>query len=211
MTDGPKSAKGSDALGQFASRTLEWKAHDTGELLMLTSFRTYDDDRGVIVFEQAFPRDVLAHDAFSGLSAQTVFPGFFRNGSETLDCFSYHGVFPAMKTCTLGTYAESHQGGAPLTIYDSTNETLPMTVLSPLNFPKAHHMVSSADFFGSGVKATVKLIPSGWTQLFVLSAGTGKRPTARPSQAIPGATLSLERPRPGQRAHLSPSVTSDFQ
>jgi hypothetical protein len=174
VTAGPKSAKGSDAFGQFASSTLEWKAHDTGELLMLTSFRTYDTDRGLIVFEQTFPRDLVGHDG-SGLSAQTVFPGFFRNGSDTLDCFSYHGVFPSMRTCTLGNYAESHQGGAPLTIYDSSNSTLPMTVLSPLNYPKAHHMVSSKDFFGAGVKDTVKLIPAGWSQLFVLSAGIGTR------------------------------------
>lgn len=37
-------------------------------------------------------------------------------------------------------YKDSHQGGAPLVIYDSTNDSLPMLVFSPLDHAKAHHM-----------------------------------------------------------------------
>lgn len=78
-----------------------------------------------------------------------------------------------MEACTLSSYKESHQGGAPLIIYDDLNNTLPMLVFSPLNFPKAHHMASSKSFFGAGVKATVDVIPAGWSQKFLLSAGAG--------------------------------------
>ena len=42
-------------------------------------------------------------------SAQTLFPGFFRSPTADLDCFAYHGVFPGMRPCTVGTYKESHQ------------------------------------------------------------------------------------------------------
>ena len=34
-------------------------------------------------------------------------------------------------------------------------------------------MASGADWFGAGVKATVEVIPAGWTQSFILSAGQG--------------------------------------
>ena len=42
-------------------------------------------------------------------SAQTLFPGFFRSPTADLDCFAYHGVFPGLRPCTVGTYKESHQ------------------------------------------------------------------------------------------------------
>ena len=98
-----------------------------------------------------------------GLSAQTIFPSFARNSGPTdkLETFSYHGVFPGMHRSTFGTYTESHQGGAPLTIYDPADPTLPMLVFSPLNFPKAHHMASAPGFVGAGIKATVEKIPGG--------------------------------------------------
>eukprot|EP00937_MAST-01D_sp_MAST-1D-sp2_P002400 g2400.t1 len=111
-----------------------------------------------------------------GLSARTLFPAFSTGGAaKDLDCFSYHGVFPGIRGCKLSTYAESHQGGAPLAVYDSGNASLPMAVFSPLNFPKAHHMAHSSKggFVGAGVKSTVTDIPVGWSQLFVLSAGAG--------------------------------------
>ena len=38
---------------------------------------------------------------------------------------------------------------------------------------QAHHMTSSPDFFGAGVKDTVTTIPAGWSQMFLLSAGEG--------------------------------------
>ena len=85
--------------------------------------------------------------------------------------------FPGARACKLSSYAESHQGGAPLTIYDSSNTSLPMAVFSPLNYPKAHHMAhdtkTAGGFFGAGIKSTVTEIPAGWSQLFVLSAGVG--------------------------------------
>ena len=110
------------------------------------------------------------------LSARTVFPGFKRGGglaSDSLDAFGYHGVFPKLKGTTVGGYKESHQGGAPLAIYDSKNASLPATIFSPLNLPKAHHMASSSTFFGAGIKATATVIPAGHSQTFLLVAGVG--------------------------------------
>ena len=112
------------------------------------------------------------------LAARTVFPGFTRGtaataASDALDAFGYHGVFPALKATTVGAYRESHQGGAPLAIYDSKNASLPATVFSPLALPKAHHMASSKSFFGAGVKATATAIPAGHSQTFLLVAGVG--------------------------------------
>ena len=92
----------------------------------------------------------------SGLSARTIFPSFdagLSSNQKDLDCFAYHGVFPGARACKLSSYAESHQGGAPLTIYDSSNTSLPMAVFSPLNYPKAHHMAhdtkTAGGFFGA--------------------------------------------------------------
>jgi len=109
------------------------------------------------------------------LSARTLFPAFERQSdrNNSLDCFAYHGIFPGIKGCNVMTYQESHQGGSPLVIYDSRNASLPMAVFSPLNFPKAHHMASTDALYGAGVKATVEVIPAGWSQLFLLSAGHG--------------------------------------
>ena len=104
-------------------------------------------------------------------NAQSIFPGFDR--TKVLDCFSYHGVFPGMQSCTTATYKDSHMGGVPLVIYDSKNHSLPTTVFSPLNQPMASHMGTGSDFFGAGVKATVTHIPAGWSQLFILTAGQG--------------------------------------
>ena len=59
-----------------------------------------------------------------------------------------------MEACTTETYAQSHQGGSPLTIYDKNNASLPMAVLSPLNYPKAHHMTHSDTYFGIGIKVS---------------------------------------------------------
>lgn len=75
---------------------------------MRTSFRTYLADPGAIVFEQQFP-DQLSIP--TSTSAQTVFPSFNRaGGAKDFDCFAYHGVFPALKPCSLSNYQESHQG-----------------------------------------------------------------------------------------------------
>ena len=127
--------------------------------------------------------DVLPASA-NTLKARTIFPGFDRPGlnrpaSTTeqldLDCFAYHGVFPAMRGCKLSNYQESHVGGVPLTLYDGTNSSLPMVVFSPLNVPLAHHMASDSSFIGAGVKSTVTTIPAGWEQSFILSASVGIR------------------------------------
>ena len=65
-----------------------------------------------------------------------------------------------MKDCTVSDYSESHQGGVPLVIYNSSDPELAMTVFSPLNHPMAHQMASgwthgiieSHGFFGAGIK-----------------------------------------------------------
>jgi len=110
-----------------------------------------------------------------GPSAQSAFPNFARNSGPTdaWDTFSYHGVFPGMEAAKFADYTETHQGGAPLAIYDGSDATLPMVVLSPLGDAKAHHMTTTSTSVGAGVKATVTLIPSGWKQSFILSSGAG--------------------------------------
>ena len=100
--------------------------------------------------------------SLSRSSSRTIFPGFLRNPgpADHLPCFAYHEVFPAMKDCTVSDYKESHQGGVPLVIYNSSDPELPMTVFSPLNQPMAHQMASgwthgiieSHGFFGAGIK-----------------------------------------------------------
>jgi hypothetical protein len=168
----PKSGIGADTLGDYKSMSIDWAFEE--KHLITTSFRKYPADEGVIVFEQFFPA-ALTSAAKASLNAQTIFPGFLRNPGPTDDfsCFSYHGVFPRLHPETVSKYSDSHQGGAPLAIYDRRNASLPMVVFSPLNFPKAHHMASSSSFFGAGVKSTVETIPAGWSQLFILSAGVG--------------------------------------
>ncbi len=90
--------------------------------------------------------------------------------SDDLHMFSYHGVFPSMKSGLVTDYADSHQGGSPIVIYDPAQDPVPMTVFSPLDSPMAHHMASGEKVFGAGVKNTVQVIPAGWSQSFMLSA-----------------------------------------
>jgi hypothetical protein len=213
------AGNGNDALGAYQSVTNKWaRKGATDKVVMETSFRTYEADGGVIVFEQNFPLELnlgtaITHEAWtkgqgaecristtsgfkltksadgytaytpkdasgegvydshdhmycgegsnthaptvfsgnidanackdkctqmnctcydysagappkpSGGPAQTLFPGFHRNSgpSDGLGCFSYHGVFPKLKSSLVKDYKESHQGGAPLAIYDKTN------------------------------------------------------------------------------------------
>jgi len=167
--------RGEDQIGSYESQTISWFS-EGNSTHMETSFRTYPSDGGVIVFEQKFLSESTQNDRGSSkLSAGTLFPAFDKSGKDTssLDCFAYHGVFPTLKACNISTYQESHQGGAPIIIYDSSKSNLPMSVFSPLNKPKAHHMASNSEVFGAGVKETVDLIPAGWSQLFILSAGNG--------------------------------------
>ena len=117
---------------------------------------------------------LASHASTGKVNAQSIFPGFTRDtDADAKDCFAYHGVFPQMEHCTTATYHDSHMGGVPLVIYDSKDTSLPMTVFSPLNQPMASHMASGLSFFGAGVKSTVTRIPAGWSQLFILTAGTG--------------------------------------
>ena len=43
----------------------------------------------------------------------------------------------------------------------------------PLGRPMSQHMASSEAFVGAGIKASVELIPAGWRQRWILSAGGG--------------------------------------
>jgi len=170
--------EGSDALGGFVAQTLRWARSpnaSAGAVLLETTFRTYPADKGVLLFEQYFPSAISITAPDNGLLASTLFPAFSRKPgpADSLDCFSYHGIFPRMKGCKVETYAESHLGGTPLVIYNSTRADLPVVVLAPLTAPKAQHMASTEGMFGVGVKATVGLIPAGWKQSVMLSAGAG--------------------------------------
>ena len=62
LVGSPVAGSGTDALGSFKSTTLGWAANGTSEILIQTSFRTYPEDPGMIVFEQRFPK-TLGRDA----------------------------------------------------------------------------------------------------------------------------------------------------
>lgn len=179
---GRREGKGTDALGGYTYKTIQWSKAGSKSTLIETSFRTYEADSSILVFEQFFPETLFLPARPWGKTMQapaTLFPSFRTSGpAKDLDCFAYHNIFPSLQHCTLGSYASSHQGGAPLVIYNATNGSaiskLPsMTVFSPLTTPKAQHMFAGDGLFGAGVKGTVRQIPAGWQQLFILSAGSG--------------------------------------
>ena len=194
---GLQKVGGTDALGRWTGVQLAWaSASERAKILMRTTFQQYPEDPGLLVFEQQFPStlnstsaspkfhscfyepgDAEAPTAPAGCSttprASTLFPTFDRATSGELPCFSYHGIFPQMKECTVGTYVESHQGGVPLVMYNRTDASLPMVVFSPLDWPKAQHVATDKTTIGIGVKATVTSIPAGWSHRSILSAGKG--------------------------------------
>ena len=107
------------------------------------------------------------------LAARTIFPSFDKKLSKQLDAFAYHNLQPGLEDHTLANYKDSHMGGQPLVLYDHANSSLPMVVFSPLNQPMAHHMAADDTLIGAGVKDSIKDIPAGWKQSFILSAGVG--------------------------------------
>ena len=141
VLSGKATTSETDALGRFKATVVAFaKATAPSSVVMEAEYKTYENDAGVIVFTQRFPNGLSEQDTTrrNGLSARTVFPSFQRS---KLDCFAYHGVFPAMKGCTLSTYKETHAGGAPLTIYDGANGSLPMTVFltTVISVPYGQH------------------------------------------------------------------------
>jgi len=184
---GKKQGKGQDAFGGYTYETFVWSNTSFRERpLMETTFRRYVADSGMLIFEQHFPETVELTGKPWGTKMQapaSLFPSFTASNTSrapNLDCFAYHGVFPALRHCTMESYAASHQGGAPLVFYNaSTSKSSPlppMTVFSPLSTPKAQHMFAGDGLLGAGVKGTVRQIPAGWRQLFLLSADYGILP-----------------------------------
>ncbi|CAJ1330511.1 unnamed protein product [Effrenium voratum] len=174
---GRRKFQSQDALGRYTGETFAW-AHtkqNVSEVVMETTVKSYEDD-SLVVFEQHFPKALPVNAAPWGtkMSAPaTLFPSF---RTSDLDCFAYHGVFPSLRRCKLSSYAPSHQGGAPLVLYQARAKGAKalMTVFAPLGTPKAQHMFDAGDgLVGAGVKGTVTQIPAGWRQRFVLSAGKG--------------------------------------
>jgi len=174
---GSSKSHGTDPLGPYTATTLDWVSNAMPGTTLYTTFREYEQDAGIIVFEQLFPQELNLKSLNKGspLLAGTVFPGFSRKtGDRDLPCFAYHGVFPKLESCTVSTYTSSKLGGVPLVIYDDKDEDLPMVVMSPLSSPMAQQMTGeNRFFFGAGVKATVEIIPAGWSQLFIVSSGMG--------------------------------------
>ena len=174
----PVTSSGKDALGGYEATTYTWVG-EPGTPIMETTFRYYAAANGTIVFEQRFPKGVpldAVDAARTSEGAVTLFPGFERNNGGPWDsraCASYHGVFPQIKACKVSDYAESHQGGVPLVIYDADDDALPMTIFAPLSTPKAQHMTSDRTSFGAGVKASAAAIPAGWAQTWLLSGALG--------------------------------------
>jgi len=173
---GRRKFQSQDALGRYTGETFAW-AHtkqNVSEVVMETTVKSYEDD-SLVVFEQHFPKALPVNAAPWGtkMSAPaTLFPSF---RTSDLDCFAYHGVFPSLRRCKLSSYAPSHQGGAPLVLYQARAKGAKalMTVFAPLGTPKAQHMFAGDGLVGAGVKGTVTQIPAGWRQRFVLSAGKG--------------------------------------
>lgn len=176
------TSQGVDAFGHHQATELHWARAQDSQVIMKTIFRAYPGKDDILVFEQQFPEELkLGSIGDSGLSSSTVFPSFTRHAkssSSPLSCFSYHAdplnqQFPNLQECDLSTYKESLLGGSPLVLYNASDPALPMTVFSPLDWPMAHHMAHTDTFIGAGVKATVDVIPAGWSQTFLLSASTG--------------------------------------
>lgn len=196
----PARSVGWDVFGPYEAVSLSWTAGGHGALssmpgeLMRCTFRTYPWDAGQVVVEQFFPSGLdLASAALApsadtpdaALPTSTLCPGFRRGPADPaaneLRSISYHGLFPQPRTTPLGAYAHSHQGGSPLAVYNTSGfdsaETAsadaPVLVFSQLSSPKAGHLAGAARFFGGGLKATAPIVPAGWRQLFLLSAGRG--------------------------------------
>lgn len=210
LASGARPSTGTDALGAYNATTFAWASKHGSAPLLLTSFRTYGADAGVVTFEQRFPlalnlTELGAQEPLrvtgrprrtsgstyvvtDGPSASTLFPGFSRGGggpSDARPCFAYHGVFPQLKACTVGTYAETHQGGSPLVLYEPDAPGVPTTVFSQLTSPKAQHLTTSATAFGAGVKSTAAFVEAGWSALTILSAGEGVSLDRGPWTPIP--------------------------
>jgi hypothetical protein len=196
----PARSVGSDAFGPYEAVSLSWTAGDHGAQtsapgeLMRCTFRTYPSDVGLVVVEQFFPSGLdLASAALApsagtpdaALPTSTLCPGFRRGpadpAADMLRSISYHGLFPQPRTALLGAYAHSHQGGSPLAVYNTSgfdsaeaaSAEAPVLVFSQLSSPKAAHLAGAARFVGGGLKATAPVVPAGWRQLFLLSAGRG--------------------------------------
>ncbi len=177
LKSGIEPASGTDSLGEWTGYQLHWaSATDRTTTLMRATFQTYESDPGVLVFEQHFPNPLPLNVPPKQLAA-TAFPAFRRSPGPTdsLDCFAYHGVFPALAECTFATYFSTRQGGTPLVVYNRSEASLPMVVFSQLDWPKAQHLVGDKRYVGAGVKATASSVPAGWSQRTLLSAGAGIR------------------------------------
>jgi hypothetical protein len=176
---GLKQVSGDDELGPWHGVRLAWAGATSQRVLVRTTFQQYVGDSDFVVFEQYFPekiefgKDVPTETA--PIRSRTLFPSFDRGlgPSDALPCFSYNDVMAQMRSCTFGTYRETHQGGVPLVMYNRTNSSLPMVVFSPLDRPKAQHVGTDQRVVGIGVKATAESIPAGWSQRALLSAGVG--------------------------------------
>ena len=200
LVGAPVNSDGTDALGSYTRTTLQWKQqaasgsasadHAATTMQLQASFRVYNADPSTILFEQRFPSavtlsmpphsDSVGQGPVSVMSTSTLFPSFDRGRfgkAGTLDCFSFIGAasygFPSLVPANTSTYAPSVGGGVPLVFYDGHNKSLPASVFSPVNHPLAAHMGSTEEVFGAGVKAGVDIIPQGWSQLFMLHAGSG--------------------------------------
>lgn len=173
------ASEGQDVFGFYEGMTWSWAfKEDPGTIRVETTIRSYPrDDPGILLFEQHFPIAVntSAFKSTQNSSSWTLFPSFQRNPGPTdyIKTFSYHGVFCEIQHGNMSNYRESHQGGAPLVMYDKSAKELPTLVFSPLNVIKASHMATSNTSVGGGIKATVDYIPERWTQRFILSAGYG--------------------------------------
>lgn len=152
---------GNDAIGKFEATSAMWLSGS--DEVVRTTVRYYAAAR-VATFEQSFPRQ-LSVTAETNQSAVTAFPCFARTDKR---CFSYQNDFPSLQSCTLRDYAETVQAGSPLVVFDAKRAL----VYSSLDWHKAQHMTSTADWVGAGIKATVANIPANWTQKWVVAAAS---------------------------------------
>jgi hypothetical protein len=168
--------------------TWSWQGCDD---CMHTSYVNYGEESAGsgVVFTLTFDKGVKGTSAMNYLGASrdeviTNFPAFTTSAENKLtDTLSWAGSFVG---ANVGTYEKNSQGsqGGPTVFFNHTDELLKTVVVgSALNNFKSTSAGPGTIWDGSpgwapGIPATIKELPVGWEQKFLLHAGSAGGITA---------------------------------